>query len=225
MVQFADAIDHNDGLVRKGLGLILAVAPMSETPLTSILDDTTGDLADLSGTGFVLLGRPSEDGVNFARETETSEIFGLGSIDPSRSDIRRAVKRATFTCNERRKKILELAQGVSDLGETTTRTTAGTVETTWDEAHTPLYPYMRLLVIAQDLSADGEFYIGKLAMRTKITEVGEEVWSDQDTPAQTPLTFTFFNDPAVGTPLRHFEGGPGYESVATAMGFTVPPAV
>lgn len=224
MALFTDAQDHNDALVRKGLGLIVAVAPMSAAPLTSILDETTGDLADLEAAGFTLLGRPSEDGATFARETEVSEIFGHGSFDPTRSDIRRATKRATVTIIEARKKVMELAQGVETLGETTSRSpaTTGNAEVTWDEPMAPTYPYMRLVVIAQDISNTGELYIGRHALRCKVTEVGEEIWSDQDQSMNTPLTFTFFNDPAEGTPLRHFRGGPGYEEVMVDEGFTAP---
>jgi hypothetical protein len=60
------------------------------------------------------------------------------------------------------------------------------------------------------------------ALRCKVTEVGDEVWSDQDQAMTTPLTFTFYNDPTEGTPLRHFRGGPGYEEIVTAEGFTAP---
>lgn len=221
MALFDDESGHNDTLVRKALGAVVAVAPMSETALTSILDDTTGDLAPLPAP-WIKLGRPTEDGESFARETEVSEIFGHGSIDPARSDVRRAVKRASITFLESRKKLMELAQGVETLGETVTRTTGGTVETTWDETESPTYPYMRLIVIAKDITDAGEFYIARHALRCKVTEVGEEVWSDQDQAMTTPLTFTFYTDPTEGTPLRHFRGGPGYEAIAEDEGFTVP---
>lgn len=223
MPLFNDVTDHNDGLVRKALDTIVAVAPYSTAAITSILDPTAGDLAALP-TGYKMLGRLSEDGTSFARETEVSEIFGLGSTDPTRSDIRRAVKRASLTLLEVRKIGLELAQGVESLGEATSRVpaTTGNVEVTWDEPESPTYPYLRMIAIARDISGAGEVYVARHALRCKVTSVGEEMWSDQDQAMTTPLTFTFYSDPTAGTPLRHFRGGPGYEEIVTDEGFTAP---
>lgn len=218
MSAFADVQAHNDGLVRKALDTIIAVAPMSEPALTSILDDTSGDLAPLPAN-WAQLGRLSEDGTNFARETELSEIFGHGSVDPARSDIRRSIKRASFTLLETRAEGIRLAQGVEDLGETSSLTTGGTTEVTWDETSAPTYPYMRLVAVARDITDAGEIYIARHALRCKVTEVGEEVWSDQDQAMTTPLTFTFYVDETEGTPLRHFRGGPGYGQIVEDEGF------
>lgn len=221
MPLFDDVIDVNDTLVRKALSTIVAVAPYSTSAITSILDPTNGDLAALP-VGYLPLGRLSEDGTSFARETEVSEIFGHGSVDPARSDIRRAVKRASITMLEVRKIGLELAQGVSSLGETVSKVPAstGNQQVTWDEPAAANYPYLRMIAIAKDITGEGEVYIARHALRCKVTEVGDEVWSDQDTAMVTPLTFTFYNDPTEGTPLRHFRGGPGAEQMITDEGFT-----
>lgn len=217
MPVFNDVQGHNDGLVRKALDTIVAVAPFTETAVTSILDGTTGDLKALPAN-YVQLGRLSEDGTSFARETELSELFGHGSFDPVRSDIRRAVKRASLTLLEVRKIGLELAQGVSDLAATSALV-GGSTEVTWDEPNQPTYPYLRLIAIAKDITGGGEIYTARHALKCKVTTVGEEVWSDQDQAMTTPLTFTFYNDPAAGTPLRHFRGGPGYAQIVTDEGF------
>lgn len=221
MALFDDVQEHNDSLVRKALGIVVAVAPYSASAVTSILDPASGDLAALPA-GYVQLGRLTEDGASFARETEVSEIFGHGSVDPARSDIRRAVKRMSFTLLEVRKAGLQLAQGVSSLGETVSKIPAatGNQQVTWDEPATPTYPYLRMIAIAKDITEGGEIYIARHSLRCKVTEVGEEVWSDQDSAMVTPLTFTFYNDAVAGTPLRHFRGGPGYEQIITDEGFT-----
>ena len=219
MPLFNDAVGHNDGLVRKALDTIVAVAPYDTTAITSIIDTTTGTLKALPA-GYVQLGRLTEDGTSFARETEVSEIFGLGSSSsPVRSDTRRSTKRASLTLLEVRKIGLELAQGVEDLGESLA--TVGTsTEVTWDETDSPTYPYLRMIAIAKDITATGEIYVARHGLKVKVTEAGEEVWSDQDQAMTTPLTFTFYTDEAEGTPLRHFRGGPGYAEIATAEGFT-----
>lgn len=221
MALFEDTTEHNDSLVRKALGIIVAVAPYSADPITSILDANSGDLAPLPA-GYVQLGRLTEDGASFARETEVSEIFGHGSVDPARSDIRRAIKRLSLTMLEVRKIGLELAQGVESLGETVSKipATTGNQQVKWDEPAAPKYPYLRMIAIAADLTEGGEVYIARHALRCKVTEVGEEQWSDQDQAMVTPLTFTFYTDPTEGTALRHFRGGPGAEQMITDEGFT-----
>jgi hypothetical protein len=224
MPLFDDTLDVNDALVRKSLATIVAVAPYTTADITGILDSTAGDLKALP-VGYVPLGRLNEDGTSWARETELSEIFGHGSSGPARSDIRRAVRRVSLTLLEVRKAGLQLAQGVTSLGETVTKVPAstGNQHITWDEPETPTYPYMRLIAIAKDQTGEGEIYVAKHALKCKVTEVGEEVWSDQDQAMTQQLTFTFFNDETAGTPLRHFMAGPGMDEITTDMGFTPAP--
>ena len=220
---FSDVVTHKDELWRKALGTVIAVAPFSTAPIASILDATTGALKALP-TGWVELGRPTEDGITWPRETEVSELFGLGSTGPARSDIRRATKRVSFTLAESRRKVIELAQGVdlSAVDTTLHPATTGNAEVTWDEPEMPDYPYMRLIAIARDTTAGGEMYIARELMRAKVTEVGEETWSDQDTAMVTQLTLTAYHDTAAGTAMRHFRAGPGYAEVVEEEGFAAP---
>ncbi len=223
MPAFNDVVDLNDGLVRKALGTIVAVAPFTTAALTSILNTTDGTLAALPA-GWLQLGRVSEDGITWPRETEVSEIFGLGSANPVRSDIRRSVKRVSFTVLETRRKVIELAQGVDLASETVTKVpaTTGNPELTWDEPELPVYPYMRLLAVARDTTGTGDMYIGRQLLRCKVTEVGEETWSDQDQAMTTPLTLTAYHDEVAGSAIRHFRAGPGYTEVVQDEGFPAP---
>ena len=220
MPQFQGVVAHKDELWRKALGVIVAVAPFSTAAITSILDTTDGTLAALP-TGWKQLARPTEDGITWPRETEVSELFGLGSTGPARSDIRRATKRVSFTLAEVRRAGLELAQGIDLSSVTTNRVpaTTGNAEVTWDEPEIPTYPYMRLIAIGRDVTAGGEMYIGRELLRCRVTEVGEETWSDQDQAMVTPLTLTAYHDSAAGTAMRHFRGGPGYGQIVEEEGF------
>lgn len=223
MPQFSDVVTHKDELWRKALGVVLAVAPFTTPALTSILDTTDGTLAALP-TGWDQLGRVTEDGVTWPRETELSELFGLGSTNPARSDIRRVTKRVSFTVAESRRKVLEIAQGV-DLSATPTNkvpAATGNAEVTWDEPEIPNYDYMRLVAIARDTTGAGEMYIGRQLLRCKVTEVGDETWSDQDSSMVTPLTLTAYFDSVAGTAMRHFRGGPGYGEIVENEGFAAP---
>lgn len=221
MPTFSDVVDHKDELWRKALGVIVAVAPITTAPITSILDATDGTLKALPA-GWIQLGRPTEDGITWPRETELSELYGLGSTGPGRSDIRRATKRVSMTLMETNKKVLELSQGVdlSDVAPTLHPATTGHPEVTWDEPELPTYDYMRLIAIGRDVTGGGEMYIGRELLRCKVTEPGEETWSDQDSAMVTPLTFTAYFDSAEGTAMRHFRGGPGYAEVVELEGFT-----
>lgn len=220
MPTFGEVQGHKDELWRKALGAIVAVTPYSTAAITNILDPTTGTLAALPAA-WTQLGRPTEDGITWPRETEVSELFGMGSVNPARSDIRRVTKRVSFTLAEVRKAGMELAQGIT-ITPTVTKVpaTTGNQHLTYDEPELPTYPYMRLIAIARDVTAGGEMYIARQLLRCRVTEVGEETWSDQDQAMVQQLTLTAYHDSVAGTAMRHFRGGPGYGQVIVNEGFT-----
>lgn len=221
MPTFADVADHKDELWRKATGIVVAVAPFSTAAITSILDPITGLLKALP-TDWTKLGRVTEDGISWPRETELSEIYGNGSTNPGRSDIRRVTKRVSFTAMESKAKVIELSQGIdlSAVESALIPASTGNPEVTWDEPELPNYDYMRLMAIARDTTAAGEMYIARELMRCKVTEVGEETWNDQDQTMNTQLTLTAYFDSVAGTAMRHFRGGPGYAEVVELEGFT-----
>ena len=208
MPVFDDINEQNNALIRKGLAVAIFIAPLS-TALPDRLTDDTGALLTLDPS-WRALGWINEDGASWARETEVSDIFGVGSTEPLRSDVRRATKRLTVTALETNLTVLELYLGIE-------LTTAGTYdggETVIDEPGLPPFRYVRLLGIAKDVGDDGEYYLGRGFPRTRVTEVGEEVWQDGDTANQRSLTFTAFQDAALGTASRQYLAGPGRDPVA-----------
>lgn len=211
---FADLENKNNANIRKGLRPIVVVAPYSTT-LPTALTDASGGLVALPAA-WREFGWTGEDGLNWPRETEVSDIAGHGSPEPLRSDIRRSTKRLTVTALETNIVVLEQYLGM----DMSTVTTALGGESTWDEPELPDYKYVRLLAIVLDQSDTGEYYMGTLYPRARVTEVGELVEADQDTPKQRQLTYTAFLDAAAGTSVRHFAGGPGRDPVAE--GFPAP---
>jgi len=203
MPVFDDINVTNHDLIRKVLGIAAFVAPMA-TAVPTALTDGDGALLELPD-GWRPLGRPSEDGVTWARETELSEIFGHGSPEPVRSDIRRATKRMTITALESRIVNLEQYMGM-DLSAVETSTGG---ESVFDEAALPTYPPVRLLAIGMDVTGGGEYYIGKCFPNAKVTETGEQQWSDADQALVYPLTYTARQDPVLGTAVRHWLAGSG----------------
>lgn len=212
---FADIDERNNANVRKGLRAAVFVAPMSEAALTSIMD-SAGDLAALPAN-WSALGWNTEDGLTWPRETEVSEIYGHGSPEPLRSDIRRSTKRFTVVTMETTLTALEQYLGFSLSAVTTSLTDK---ESTFDEPELPVYPYQRVIAIAKDENDAGEYYMARMFPRARITEVGEETWQDGDTPAQRSLTYTGFFDEDAGTSSRWFLAGPGRDAVAE--GFPAP---
>jgi len=203
MALFDDINVRNNDLVRKGMAGAVFVAPMSAAVITAITD-TTGALVAIP-TDYEPLGWITEDGVAWPRETEVSEIFGWGGAEPVRSDIRRATKRLTVTAMETSLTVLQEYIG-QDLSTVLTATGG---ESSFDEAPLPPFPYRRILVIARDTAAGGEYYRGQHFLRSKVTEVAEQTWQDSDTPVSYQLTYTAFQDSDEGTAVRHFFAGPG----------------
>lgn len=212
---FADIDVKNNANVRKGLRAAIFVAPMSEAALTTIMD-AAGDLAALPAA-WNALGWNNEDGLTWPRETEVSDIFGHGSPEPLRSDVRRSTKRFTVVAQETNIVALEQYLGFSLASVTTSLTDQ---ESSFDEPELPVYPYQRVLAIAKDENDLGEYYMARMFPRARITEVGEETWQDGDTAVQRSLTYTAFFDDTEGTSSRWFLAGPGRDSVAE--GFPAP---
>jgi hypothetical protein len=215
MPVFDDIAVKNEALVRKGLDLAVFIAPMTSTFPTA-LTDAAGELVVLPA-GYVALGQINEDGASWARETEVSDIYGIGTAEPVRSDIRRATKRLTVVPLETNITVLSQYLGV-DLSAITT--SAGG-ESVIDEPGLPPFNYVRLVAIGKDVSSlgggNGEYYLGRGFPRARVTEVAEEVWADGDTALQHSLTFTAFQDPTLGTASRYYFGGQGRD--AEAEGF------
>lgn len=208
MVLFDDITQKDNSLIRKGLAVAIFVAPQ-DTALPARITDTSGNLVALPAD-WEDLGWINEDGATWARETEVSDIFGVGAPEPLRSDVRRATKRLTVVCLETKRIVLEQYLGM-DLSATGTYDGE---EAVVDESVLPPFRYVKLLGIAKDTRGDGEYYMGRAFPNCRVTEVGEEVWQDGDTANQRSITFTAFQDSALGTASRYYFGGPGRSAVA-----------
>lgn len=205
---FDDITQKDNSLIRKGLAVAIFVAPQA-TALPAAITDSSGELLPLPAAWHDL-GWINEDGATWARETEVSDIFGVGAPEPLRSDIRRATKRLTVVALETNITVLEQYMGM-DLS---TATTSDGGETVFDEPVLPPFRYVKLLGIAKDTRGDGEYYLGRGFPNCRVTEVGEEVWQDGDTANQRSITFTAFQDTTLGTASRYYLGGPGRDPVA-----------
>lgn len=200
-------------LIRKALDAVVMVAPVS-TAIPATITDTPGTSLVIP-TGFVALGHHSDDGLTWGRDVETSDITSHGSVDPTRSDIRRITSTLAVTAQETNIETISASMGIAN--PTGTPPLSGEVKI--DEPTRPKSRYYRLLGVSVDDGDAGEIYIARLFARAKVTEVGEQTWSDGDEAMVRALTFQAYQDSAAGFSVRHFFGGPGWKALLTSMGF------
>lgn len=209
------AMKQNE-LIRKALDAVVLLAPATTAVPATIVDTGGADL--VIPTGFEPLGHHTEDGLTWGRETEVSDITSHGSVDPTRSDIRRITSTLAVTAQETNIQTLQASLGL-DLSAVAPPASG---EVVFEEPTRPKARHYRVLAVGVDDGDDGEIYVGRLLSRAKVTEVGEEVWSDGDQAMARALTFTGYKDATEGFTVRHFFGGPGWTALLESMGFPAP---
>lgn len=215
MATWADAITQKKAeLIRKALDAVVLVAP-STTAIPTTISEATASAGLVVPTGFEALGWHSDDGLTWGREVENVDITSHGSVDPTRSDIQRITSTLQVTAQETNIQTLSASLGM-DLSSVAPPTSG---ETVINEPTRPKSVVYRVLGLSVDDSDNGEIYIGRLFARAKVTELGEETWSDGDEAMVRQLTFQAYQDSEAGVAVRHFFGGPGWRALLTDMGF------
>jgi hypothetical protein len=186
-------------------------------PAIAVTTTTPGSTFDLAAlpTGYEDLGWTSTDGISYGRETEVSEVRSFGSVDPTRADITSDTMTMGVTAQETKLLTLELYSG-ADLSAATADSVTG--EFVIEKPAVPNFRYYRVLGLFVDTDDDGnELYIARFMPRARITEIGEQVFSDGDDPIHYNFTFTGFEDSVLGFSHAWYYGGPGWESLLTEM--------
>lgn len=195
--------------VHKALEALAFLAPVS-VDLPAALLGVDKSPIDIVAAGFWPVGLVTPDGYTYGGDVEKSEVEALGYSVPVRSDIIRAPKTIAFTALESdRRQLAELLYGM-DLS-TLAATANG--EIVFDEPPVPLGSEYRLLTIARDGTAASPYFRGRGYGRVKLANVPEEVWSASD-PRQYPIELDVLLDDTLGTPVRHYIGGAGFDAVA-----------
>lgn len=202
----------NRGNVRKALGAVLFLAPVTTDTVTSL----TGVDKSLSTipTEYVAVGLLGEDGITFSREADSEEVNALGYKSPVRKDFTSDVHSITATVLEVDKRaIAEVRYGI-DLSKVKAGTNG---EVSFDVPEIVASKQYRLLAISMDINKEngGEIYRGKLYRSVEITEFPEEAWSSDAMSLE--LTFEARPDDD-GITLTEFVAGPGLD--ATELGYT-----
>lgn len=206
---------RNNALIRKALDAVVFAAPLSSTAPTSL---TTGAGADLTAlpAGYESLGwHTKDDGLNWTRAVETSDVTSHGSFEPTRRDIISDVSGLTMTAQETKMITLEMFHNI-DLSAVTP--TAVTGEIAFNRATSPATKYYRVLAVSQDGAGTDAWYFARFCPRAMISEYGEQAWTD-GAELSYALTFTATLDATLGYSLREMWGGPAFRSALVSMGF------
>lgn len=207
------AASDSPSLVRKALEVITFLAPMT-ADLPETLTNADGVLLPLPD-GWVPAGVITPDGITFGGDVEKSEVEALGYSTPVRTDIIRAPKTISVTFLESyRRFLLELLYGLSL--EDVTQGENG--EIVFDEPPIPQAQEYRMLTVAADGAGRSAWLDGRGYGRVKVATIPEETWTADD-PMQYPIEFDVLLDDQLGTPVRHYIGGPGAKAAADRLGF------
>lgn len=197
--------------VRKVLEAVAFLLPRT-VPLPSTIFTADKQLAALP-EGAVPIGMVSKDGYKFSTEVEKSDVDAFGYSDPVRSDYIRAPRTIEFTMLQSlRKELLAFTNAVNLSGVVV----GANGEIVFDEAPIPQPEEHRLLLIGKDGFANTEILQGRGYGRVKLAEIPEQAWASEN-PQQYPCKLDVLLDDELGTPVKHYIGGKGFD--ATAYGF------
>lgn len=205
--------DKKTELIRKARDGSLFLAETTATAVTT-LTSTSGATLSALPAGYSDIGWISSDGASYSRETEVSEVTSFGSVEPTRTDTTRDVITVSATCQETKLETIGLYTGV-DLSVIEANATTGEVQI--DKPARPGYRHYRLLGLFVDDGDDGEIYLARFMPRARVTEIGEQAFTDGDDPISYNVTWTGVEDSTLGYSHRWIFGGPGWKALLTSM--------
>lgn len=213
---YDDVQQRNAALIFKALQGSVFIAPASAAAVTALTDPTDKLLAALPAS-YEDLGWTSDDGAQFSRDVDVSDITGWGSVEPLRSDVNSDVTTLQVSCLETRKVTIGLYTG-ADMTANTPDPTSG--ELGIEKPARPGFQYYRVLALAVDLSDDGEYYVARFLPRARVTDYDDQSFqSSDDSPVTWSATLTGYSDPVLGYSEKYLFGGPGWAARLADMGF------
>jgi hypothetical protein len=217
-VPYSTIRDKKTELILKAREGSVFIAPASATGITTLTTGAQSDLAALP-TGWKDLGWTTTDGVSYGRETETSDVNSFGSVEPTRSDVTRDTITMSVTAQETKLLTMGLYTGADLTGETATAVTG---EFSIEKPAIPGFLYFRVLGLFIDRDEDGkEIYMARYMPRARVTEFGEQQFTDGDEAISYPLTFTGYEDGVAGYSHRWIFAGPGFKALLSDMDITL----
>jgi hypothetical protein len=214
-VSYDDLQQRNAALIFKALQGSVFVAPFGADAITSLTD--TDKFLKALPDDYEDVGWVSDDGAQFSRDVDTSDITGWGSVEPLRSDVTQDTTTLQMEMLETKKSTIGLYTG-ADMDAVVPDAVSG--EVSIEKPARPGFRYYRLLAVAVDLTDDGEYYIARFLPRARVTDFDDQsMQSSDDSPLTWPVTMTGYEDPTLGYSERYLFGGAGFASRLAAMGF------
>lgn len=211
---------HNTNNVRKSLGAVILLAPMTTDPLETLVDES-GALIDFSVVHpeYRSLGLFSADGLSFAKEAETVTTEAHGYMSPVREDISSISRTVTANALEPDKRLIREITDGTDL--TGLAASAGG-EIAYDEPEVPQNRRWRLIAISRDINKKTGLDIlrANAYPSVELTSLPTETWGADALVDE--LVFTSYLDDEAGYARRRFLAGPGLDP--ESLGFKPAPA-
>ncbi len=216
MASWESLKDHQNQLIRKALEGSVFVAPYSSSAITSL----TGADSSLNAlpAGYEDVGHISDDGAQFGREVDSSDVTSWGKVEPSRRDITSDVTTLQFAMQETKKNVIGLYTG-ADMTAVVPDATSG--EVSIEKPDRPARRFYRVLAIGVDLSDAGDIYVARFLPRAEVTDFDDQaLQSSDDDPITWSVTMTGYHDSVAGYSEKFMFGGPGWEALLSSMGFS-----
>lgn len=213
---FLPLSNKQEDLIRKTVDMSVFIAPYT-APLITDLTDPADMLLNALPAGYEDVGLINSDGAQFSREIEKSEITSAGRVTPTRSDITSDITNMEIGCQETKLATIGLYTG-ADVTAIVPDPVSGEVQIAKPERPKP--KRYRALALGVDENDAGEIYIARFLPRAEVEEVGDQAYqSEEDEALLWPVTLTGRYDRTAGYSEVWLFGGPGWQSLLTAMGF------
>ena len=202
-----------DSLILKPLDAAIFLAPHF-TAHPAAFTDASSVLQSLP-TDYKPVGLISKkDGINFARNVETSSIESFGELEATRMDITSDSTTMAFTPHQTSKLTLELTTN-ADLSAL--EATAGSGEVFFAQPSAPQIRYYSAIVIGKDGSDAEPIYIFKVLPKVAVSKYDGETW-DKDSALAQKLTMNAFRDSTAGFAVGYGFGGLGWKNILADVG-------
>jgi hypothetical protein len=203
-------------LIRKAINGSVFGGPESAAAIATLTDTTDSKLKPLP-TDYGDYGWLTDDGAQYARSVDTSDVTSWGSTEPTRSDVTKDTTTLQIACQETNMATIGLYTG-ADMSTVTPAAGSGEVQIA--KPATPKSRFYRVLSVAVDESDDGEIYIARFLPRAKVTDYGDQKQANGDDPILWTVTFTSFIDSTLGFSEKYIFGGPGWKALLVSMGWS-----
>lgn len=218
MPNYAGLAAKKAQLIRKALGgsLFITETLTSSSLIPALTDATTGLLLPLpTSGGYVDCGLFTDEGLRYTRAVEQDEVTSFGRNTATRTDITSDTDTLAVDLQETSKLTIALATGAATSGLTLT---TGSKELRIDKPAIAAPRRYRGLALAVDGPPEAEIYLARWYPKLVVTDFGDQA-DAKGAEKRYPLTFRAEVDDTVGTALRYFWGGPGWQALLADMGF------